>query len=301
MASNNTNNFQSDGSAQYTAGSGTVPGGAYSASNASGLRLAAAGIVGGSYPAAISQAGKVFNINFQLADGSPIAHEQDWRVRVSMARNIANMFYDDPANFIMHPLNSFDGTSGVVFPYTPSITVSHNARYSPTVLTHSNYSSYFYDGSEVSAINVTADFTVQNVLEGQYLMAVIQFLRACTKMFFGNDQNAGSPLPMVFLDGYGPAYLPHVPCVITNFTHTMPMEVDYVNIPVGVPIRNMAPGTTIAQNIYGSSVRLPTNSTIQLTLQPVYSRKRISQDFDNLSFNRGGLVENGTSNKGGFL
>ena len=78
-------------------------------------------------------------------------------------------------------------TNGVIFPYTPQIQVTHQARYNPQIVTHSNYASYFYEGSEISAINVTADFTVQNIAEGQYLLAAVYFFRAVTKMFFGND------------------------------------------------------------------------------------------------------------------
>jgi hypothetical protein len=85
----------------------------------------------------------------------------------------------------MYPLSQ---TSGVVFPYTPSITVNHRARYGVTPLTHANYASYFYEGSEVSSININAEFTVQNIEEGQYLAAVIQFFRTMTKMFYGGSR-----------------------------------------------------------------------------------------------------------------
>lgn len=299
--SNNTSNFQADGSQQGTAGSAPSAGGAYSATDKSGLRLAQAGVALGAYAINANKAGTVFNINFQSADGTPISPEQDWRVRISMAAPTAKNFYDDPNNPIMYPLGSQTGTSGVMFPYTPSITISHTARYGNTPLTHANYASYFYEGSEVAAITINGDFTVQNVSEGQYLMAVIQFFRSCTKMFFGSDANAGSPPPMVFLDGYGASYLPHVPCVVTQFSHTMPPDVDYVQVPVGVPLDQISPEATYSVANLGGPVRLPAHSTVSITLQPIYSRNNIATNFSLQKFARGDLIRNGSDNIGGFL
>ncbi len=299
--SNNTNNFLADGSQQTFAGSGVNTGGQLSALDPSALRLSQAGASMGAYGIFANRSGSVFNINFQSADGTPIATERDWRLRVSMAPTTARSFYDNGANPIMYPLGSQTGTSGVIFPYTPTITVSHNARYNPTALTHSNYSSYFYEGSEVAAISIQAEFTVQNVPEGQYLMAVIHFFRACTKMFWGNEPNAGSPPPLVYLDGYGPTYLPHVPCVVTNFTHTMPADVDYVQIPVGAPVNQLSPDMLYNVENLGGPVRLPTSSTVSLNLQPVYSRNNIARNFSLEKFAKGDLIQNGTSPIGGFL
>jgi hypothetical protein len=301
-ASFNTNNFNADGTQQTYAGSGVNPGGASSPLDKSGQRLAAAGaqtaasgLFGG------ANTGSVFNINFQTADGTTIPTTQDWRVRVSMSPYTAKLFYDNPSNPILYPLGSLTGTSGVVFPYTPSVAITHTARYGNTPLTHSNYNSYFYEGSEVSAITIQADFTVQNVPEGQYLMAVIQFFRACTKMFWGNEALAGSPPPMVYLDGYGADYLPHVPCVVTSFTHTMPPDVDYLQIPIGVPINQLPIGLLGSMGTMGNAVRMPTTSSVSLSLQPVYSRNNIARNFTLEKFASGALIQNGTSTIGGFL
>lgn len=296
-ASNNTNNFQSDGSQQSNAGSALTYGGGYSPTDASGSRLSAAGLFAGASSAFKDLAGQVFNINFQGADGTPISTELDWRVRVSLSAQMANYFYDNPSNAILGPLRA---TRGVVFPYTPAVTVSHSARYNSQPLTHSNYSSYFYEGSEVSAISITGDFTVQNVVEGQYLMAVIHFFRTVTKMFYGNEYNAGSPPPLVFLDGYGPSYLPHVPCVVTEFSHTMPAEVDYVPVPVGFDLAAANNFQPIASTNVGGPVRLPTSSQITIRLQPVYSRNNISR-FTLQGYSKGDLIQNGTSSIGGFV
>lgn len=265
--------------------------------NDSANRLSLSGLIAGGLNSLLSGT----NINFLNSYGS-IAPENDWRVRVSISPSLP-ILYNDYNNVLLNPLTQ---TSGVVFPYTPNIQVQHTARYGSSQLTHSNYNSYFYEGSEVSAINITADFTVQNIAEGQYLLAVIYFFRAITKMFFGKDTYglAGTPPPMVFLDGYGSHYLPHVPCVATQFTHTMPQDVDYVEIPV---YQNVSTGMQgIFQNIFGTGdaacpTRMPTQSQVQLTLQPVYSRRNVSQNFDMASFANGTLLGAGSTGPGGFI
>ena len=230
----------------------------------------------------------------------------DWRVRISLPPK-APYFYNDPSNNLLKPLvtestnsltsavvgsiNSLFGSTGqtrigVVFPYTPTVTVTHTANYTPQKLTHSNYTQYFYDSSEVQPITVTGEFTVQNVNEGQYLLATIYFFRAITKMFFGMDgAMAGNPPPLVYLNGYGEYYLPNVPCVVRSFQHVMPDSVDYVEVPE--PGLTYNPYTTDAVL---NSTRLPTTSTITLTLQPVVSRRQQSQGFSLTDFSRGALI-----------
>lgn len=268
------------------------------AGDASGSRLANAGLTPGANGLLSDIAGSIFgNIGFKNSDGSQIKPEDDWRVRVSMAKPIASLFYNNGANKILSMLNSTTGTSGVIFPYTPTITLSHTARYQQQTLTHSNYTSYFYEGSEIGAIQINGEFTVQNIAEGQYLMAAIQFFRICTKMFFGKDQYAGSPPPLVFLDGYGDFYLPHIPCVVTQFSHTMPGDVDYVQIPMGDIGANIPPAPISSK----SMVRLPTSSSITISLQPVYSRKNIADNFTLDQYSRGLLYRGGNSDRGGFI
>lgn len=293
--STNTDNYSGNGSSQSA---GTVPQQAYAApTSPSAARLAVSGLVSGATNALADVAGRVFNFNFLNANGNSIAAEDDWRVRVSLQPGVAALFYGNPNNPLMYKLNS---TSGVIFPYTPQINISHSARYGQTALTHANYSSYFYEGSQVESINITADFTVQNIDEGQYFAAVIHFFRSMTKMFYGNSQLAGTPPPMVYLDGYGEAYMPHVPCVVTNFTHTMPSDVDYIEVPVGVNLNNVA-GQQINTSNFASRTRLPTASQITLSLQPVYSRNNVSNNFTLEKYSSGRLIQGSTSPVGGFL
>lgn len=251
----------------------------------SNTRRMVSGLMMGAKMAAADYAGQVFNINFSRTPGIPIAPEQDWRVRISMRPMTAGLFYNNEDNAILKPLAE---TSGLIFPYTPQVTINHSARYTPQQLTHANYNSYFYDGSEIQAISIQGEFTVQSQREGRYLMAAVHYMRACTKMFFGASPLAGTPPPMVFLDGYGAPYLPHVPCVVTSFSHTMPAEVDYIEVLVG-------------PEYSGILTRLPTSSTLNITLQPVYSRNNIAKNFTLENFNSGALVRTSTDSTGGFL
>ena len=292
----NSNNTDPSGVSTQTfnpAGMDTAP---PSPDNPSAARLYGSGLVSGAVNALAGTAGKVFNFDFLGTNGTPLPMEQDWRVRVSMQPALASVFYNNQNNLIMYPLSQ---TKGLVFPYTPSITIGHAARYGTSQLTHSNYTSYFYEGSEVNSIRIQADFTVQNIDEGQYLMAGIHFMRATTKMFYGQSQLAGTPPPMVFLNGYGPAYLPNVPCVVQSFEHTMPADVDYIDIPVATMVSSSAGSAIPASS--GVLTRLPTMSSMSITLQPVYSRTNVYDNFTLEKYAQGLLMQGAGNSLGGFL
>ena len=266
-------------------------------------RLASAGLpFGGSrlLPPSLGNA----DINFT---GTGTARGKDWRVRVSTKAQALEY------SGVMSPLEQ---TQGVIFPYTPQITVTHQANYSPQRLTHSNYPAYAYENSEVQAIQINAEFTVQNRNEASYLLACIYFFRTATKMFFGSGENVGNPPPIVFLNGYGTHYFPNVPCLVTQFAHTMRADVDYLETGSqnsqdfltgrsnGTQFGNYDENytdrllnswdTPSNASISNSSTRVPTTSTLSVVLQPVYSKKKASE-FNLSNFSRGDLIN------GGFL
>ena len=227
-------------------------------SNPSRARLEAAGLPLGAatpYSSVMSTA----EINF--SGGTGTGKGKDWRVKIaSPALNYSGL---------LSPLNQ---SRGIVFPNTPQVTVVHQANYSPQKFTHSNYPAYAYEGSEVQAIQVTGDFAAQNKNEAKYVLACIYFLRSATKMFFGQDSNAGNPPPLVFLDGYGEHYFPHVPCIVTQFSHTLPQDVDYID---------------------SDGTRIPTVSQLTAVLQPLYSKKTIADSFSLEKFSSGSLIGKG--------
>lgn len=270
----------------------------------------------------------------QSAGGSVAtpAEEDDWRVRISLSPEAFYFYKNGTSNNIQSPLLE---TSGIIWPYTPQITVSHSAEYTTTALTHSNYPAIFYNHSVVNDITIAGDFTVQSIKEGQYLLAAIYFLRSCTKMFFGQGANAGNPPPIVFLDGYGSHYFPHVPCVVTTFQHTMPSDADYINIPISSTqlVESVSEGRSgFVDDVFSdnqgrigagqqigrvtnfgvsagqkvtemqtltTSTRLPTISNLSVTLKPIYSRKNLHDRFDLDKFSLGGLLS--SDGYGGFI
>lgn len=272
--------------------------------DAKSARLDSVGLAAGGVPKNMDDLNRSLGVSVRtgFGQGSSTGVGEDWRVRISLATN-STIFYKGKNPGIQAPLLN---TSGVVFPYTPSISVQHNANYGQTKLTHSNYASYFYEGSDVSAITISGDFTVQSQEEGKYVLAAMTFFRSCTKMWFGtqNQPLAGNPPPMVFLNGYGKLYFPNVPCVITSFQHTMPAEVDYVEVvhsadeinPFG---RTKTGGIAKSQieMLNNAATRVPTSSTFSITVQPVYSRKFIHENFNLDSFATGELL----LTRGGFL
>ena len=322
----------------YTSDKGHIPGSntVFDLLNPSKQRLGNSGLgLGG----ILGKSKSIPNIGFQNASGSTgatAAAEDDWRVRVSLAAG-AGIFYQDPTileNALMYPLVE---TNGVIWPYVPQISVTHNAVYSSAALTHSNYPAHFYNNSEVADIQVSGEFTVQSPADGQYLMAAVYFFRAATKMFFGQGANVGNPPPIVFLDGYGSHYFPHVPCVISSFTHTMPSEVDYIQVPISQTTLTETPSTpgnsnfgsvqlteeeqkyvpsllrasetgtkaTSAPNLQYNTIttttRVPAVSTLAVTLRPIYSRKNLHDRFDLNKFASGGLLADKDKGLGGFI
>jgi len=149
----------------------------------------------------------------------------DWRVRLRLAPQ-SDYLYNAPDPGILAPLKQ---TDGIIFPYTPSINQSLVARYSPYDLPHSNYRGYFYGGSNQNEVVVNARFTAQDTREAKYLLAVMHFLKSCTKMFYGQDAQRGTPPPLVFLSGYGEYQFNEHPCVISTVNINLPNDVDYIS------------------------------------------------------------------------
>jgi hypothetical protein len=200
--------------------------------------------------------------------GSAQKGPADWRIRISVAPS-SGILYRGQAG-IMYPLLE---TDGVIFPHLPSVTLNHSARYNSTNLTHSNYTNYFFESAEVQSISISGDFTAQTQSNADYVLAALYFFRAATKMFFGQSgEYQGSPPPIVYLDGYGKHYFPHVPCLVTNFSHSMSDGVDFL------------PSS--------SGTRIATLSTFNVQLQPVYSRKR-QQEFNYDAFAAGAQLDKG--------
>jgi hypothetical protein len=264
-----------------------------------------------------------------LRDQQKQANQGDWRVKLRLAPG-ATYLYDDPNDpGILAPLSTAAGTGGVVFPYTPQITTSYNANYNSYDLTHSNYRGYFYQNSYVGDVQVQATFTAQDSVEAEYLLAVIHFFRSVTKMFYGNnDAYAGTPPPLVFLEGLGQFQFNRHPCVVSQFNYSLPSDVDYIrarspnvsstnilfrrtrqDLPTNafssawsrLQAAGLFPGATVGNRsgvnvpTFGtnSPTYVPTKIDIQLILLPMQTRQQVSQGFNLKEFSSGKLIQKG--------
>ena len=159
-----------------------------------------------------------------LAARRNIGNNGDWRFKIQLAPN-ATYLYNDGNNKILAPLRV---SGGVIFPYTPQIDLNYTANYERYDLVHSNYRGYFYKNSTVNEVAVRAKFTAQDTAEAQYLLSVITFFKSVTKMFYGQDPEAGTPPPLVYISGFGQYQFNQQACVVANFAYTLPADVDYI-------------------------------------------------------------------------
>jgi len=272
-----------------------------------------------------SQATQQDVVNFQA--------KQDWRVRLSLSPGATYLYKASPPG-ILAPLQA---TDGVIFPYTPAISVQYNATYDPTELTHSNYKFFTYRGSAVDSVTIGCDFTAQDTFEAQYVLAVIHFFRSITKMFYGQDQNPtnGTPPPLCYLSGLGAFQFDAHPLAITAFNYTLPTDVDYIQAgsnftPAGVNTagsqpkqdpfpdaisRRLAsnannalnPGATVSSPNWQTTntgtkdaTYVPTKISLSITANPIVTRNDISNKFSLREYATGALLR-GTKRAGGGI
>lgn len=220
----------------------------------------------------------------QGATPKQLLQAQSSKVNPDDAKEDRVVIYDQTGRFIgqsdiFKPLANLNG---VLFPYTPTIQITHKASYEMMQLVHTNYPTPAYQHSAVENISIQAMFTANYVAEAEYIVAMMHFFRSATKMFYGQDQLAGTPPPILFLDGYGPYTFDHIPVVITNFDYTLPNDVDYISC-----------------NIKGSRQKVPTTLTVNLSLTPTYSRNKISNEFGLINYSQGTLKTSGQGVRSG--
>jgi hypothetical protein len=255
---------------------------------------------------------------------------QDWRVRISLSDKSTYLYKNTDGPGILAPLAK---TDGVIFPYTPSIETSYVANYDKYDLVHSNYRGAYYKNSAVNDISIRGIFTAQDTSEAQYMLAVIHFFRSVTKMFYGKDEQRGAPPPLVYLSGFGDYQFAGHPCVVTNFSYSLPSDVDYirannpnnygtdllnrrdaalssptafsgqnarqailaaVGIPFGATPSKPTPGPV--SNSVTNTARatyVPTKIEINVTLLPMQTRDQVSKQFSLKDFANGKLIQGG--------
>lgn len=164
---------------------------------------------------------------------------------------------------------------GIIFPYTPAISLEYKADYASQTPLHSNFPINFYQKSSVSSISINGKFSVENAYDAGVYIATVHLLKALTKMKSGGslygDEDSGSPPPVCRLFAHGDWMFENVPVAITNFRVELPDGVDYFTLP--------------KTEIYEMTA-VPTVSTISITCLPMYSRDEM------LKFNVGDYLNN---------
>lgn len=201
----------------------------------------------------------------------------DWRVRVSFdEKQLVGTIDEGVLDDLF--LDGKTGRADVVFPYQPEMTIATVASYTGVDPVHSNYTIQTYKGSQISDITIAGDFTTETEEEGRYWIGATTFFKAATKMSFGQSPNAGTPPIICRLHGYGPGIIPDggLPIVIKNFSVTLPQNVNYMKC---------------TANGQKDPTWVPIESTISITVAPIYSREKIRQfnlkDYANGTLGRG--------------
>jgi len=235
--------------------------------------------------------------------GSP-SSTGDWAVKLTLpTATYSQLMADSPVM-----TDTMMADNGMRFPTTPFINLQHTAAYDSRAVLHNNYPYYAYQNSQVQQITISGDFPVQDQASGRRWISTVHFLRTITKMYYGGELNKGNPPPIARLNGYGDHVFSNVPCVVMDFTVEFRQNVDYISI-YNDPedLTGISPGERMAR--FGPSQftesqpaqarqsgivnKVPTDSLITVTVMPVYSRNKISNQFDLKSFANGSLAKDG--------
>lgn len=207
-----------------------------------------------------------------ISSNNAVSDASDWRVSISVPDVLLT------AGDILAPLRASSGSTAwntgnrMIFPFNPTVLLSHSANYADTSPTHTNHPFYAYENSKVDNITITGEFYQENENDAKYWIACLHFLRSATKMFYGNSTPLGNPPVVCRLNGYGKHIMNDIPVVITNFTTDLAVDVDYIQC-----------------TINGLVNYVPTQSAITVTLQPQYARRSMS-GFSLNEFARGGHI-----------
>jgi len=181
-------------------------------------------------------------------------------------------------------LNPLAKDGGVVFPLTPTIQMSHNANYGTYDVAGSIYQQNYYINTPNPPMSVTALFPSNTEEEARYTAAAFHFFKVCTKADFGVQagDRAGTPPPILKFSCYGSIHASNVPCIIRNFTYTLPEDTDYVEV-----------------DVHGEMIAVPTLSLVSVEIVPQLPPKAVKDKFNIRTFASGSLLRGGNSN--GFI
>lgn len=216
-------------------------------------------------------AGTVQASQIQVSDpdsSGQLAQKYDWRARLRPKNGGIDQFYQaeitGSGEYLLRPLKE---AGGLVWQYTPTIFMSGTAEYNSALMQGMNYPINTFINSRPPDIPVTADFTANDIYEARYLLAVMAFLKICTKAQFGDPAvakgTAGTPPPVLLFEYLGDHGFNKVPVVVSNYSIQLPDDVDYVPVEVA-----------------GTVTYVPTRTNITVTLLPTYTPDKLRRRFD---------------------
>jgi hypothetical protein len=201
-----------------------------------------------------------------LSDAGKLGNSYDWRARLRPKDGGKSRFFsrlNNEANYLLQPL---DEAGGLVWQYTPTIFLSGSAEYNEALMQGMNYPINTFISSRPPDIPITADFSANDIYEARYLLAIMTFLKICTKAYFGDDAvargTAGTPPPVLLFEYLGDYGFNKVPVVVTNYSMQLPDNVDYVPVQVGDTI-----------------TYVPTLTNIMINLKPQYTPHKLRRRF----------------------
>jgi hypothetical protein len=208
---------------------------------------------------------------------------KDIRARVSLPRNSDILKTESgKVNPILLPLKKFNG---IIWPYTPTINVSHQAEYGEYDMAHTNYPTQYFTKSRPPNLQVSGPLTAQTAAEGHYMIAVLHFLRIVTKMHFGmNDKKRGTPPPVLKFSAYGDLMFSNVPVLIRSFAYDLGQDIDYIDVETDSAEAGFSSG-------FKSKVPTMLNLVIDMVIQQTPSKLRTT--FTMNDFKSGKLVKDG--------
>ena len=200
-----------------------------------------------------------------LAGETAVGKSYDWRARLRPKNGGVERFYGqlEGGDALLRPLKE---SNGIVWQYTPTIFMSGSAEYNETLMQGMNYPINTFISSRPPDIPITADFSANDIYEARYLLAIMTFLKICTKAAFGDDAvargTAGTPPPVLIFEYLGDHGFNKVPVVVTNWSIQLPDNVDYVPVQVNAEI-----------------TYVPTLTNIMINLKPQYTPHKLRRRF----------------------
>ncbi len=138
-------------------------------------------------------------------------------------------------NFLQAQLGE---VGGLIFPYTPKISMSYAVNYETTDIPQSNVQYNSYKNSPPPSIDVTAHFTADEKSQAKHMLSAIWFLQALSKCDVGDGKTyyttavksgGGLPPPILYFNAYE-QMLENIPVVLKSFSFSYPDDIDYVNL-----------------------------------------------------------------------